>query len=207
MKLDLKNLNLDSEISLSKRSRKQVFPTKTTVNLLQKPDKRLARRKLLIRSLFALFVIAALVIIFVIRPLFTAVNLKMQVANAQAELTELESQNGEYQSVYEEYVHYATNFMTADESVLHDRADVLNIIKTRVLTESDINAVTLTGNALTLVINDISLTKIATIVSNLQSDDGVSYVTVATAATNSASGGVQATLTVTLENAGGEEAS
>ena len=164
-----------------KRGKAPVYPTKTSINLV---DTEQARGNLLVQ--IALFVIAlALIGVFakfaVVDPLASSMASSNEVAAAQARLDDLVAQNADYAELNAQYDRYVVPGLTEEEQNLVDRDTVLDLLEQKVMNVGYLESLRVSSNVVTATCLGVDLSRISTLVESLESDDRVAHVTVSTA--------------------------
>lgn len=176
-------MDLKQDVSLGslKRGKAPVYPTKTSINLV---DTEQARGNLLVQ--IALFVIAlALIGVFakfaVVDPLASSMASSNEVAAAQARLDDLVAQNADYAELNAQYDRYVVPGLTEEEQNLVDRDTVLDLLEQKVMNVGYLESLRVSSNVVTATCLGVDLSRISTLVESLESDDRVAHVTVSTA--------------------------
>lgn len=176
-------MDLKQDVSLGslKRGKAPVYPTKTSINLV---DTEQARGNLLVQ--IALFVIAlALIGVFakfaVVDPLASSMASSNEVAAAQTHLDDLVAQNADYAELNAQYDRYVVPGLTEEEQNLVDRDTVLDLLEQKVMNVGYLESLRVSSNVVTATCLGVDLSRISTLVESLESDDRVAHVTVSTA--------------------------
>ena len=191
----------------NKKIGKVKYPSKTSLNLLIQEKSAASNPKVQI-AIFVVFIILLLVFVkfMVVDRLVDASRAQSAYEQMQSDIAELKTANEDYDKVREQYSHYGNGYLNEEEKAESDRAFMLNLIDEKVLSAADIQSIEISGNVATLTINDITLRTVSGIVADLEADNGVSYVQVATAGTGQDSSSlVTATFTINFVLAGGEQ--
>lgn len=181
------------------------FPDKTSVNLLVK-DKGVSNTKVQI-LIFAIFIIilAVFVKFMVIDLIKESVDAQNSYESMQSSISTLKANNTDYPKVLAEYSHYGNGYLNSEEKSEHDRKAIMDTIDSDVLSKGDIQGIEISGNVAKITIDNVSLKTVSSIVSELEADSDVSYVTVSTAGTSENNSKVTATLAIHFKSAGGDE--
>lgn len=171
-----------------KRSKAPVYPTKTSINLV---DSEKRRGNLLTQ--LALFVVAlALIGIFgkvaVVDPLANSMASSNTVAQAQARLDELTAANADYAELNQQYDRYVVPGLSADEQNLVDRDTILDLLQEKVMGVGYLDSLSVSSNTVTATCLGVNLNEVSSLVQSLETDGRVSHVTVSTAQDESDSG-------------------
>ena len=194
------------ELSLGP-GKKPVYPTKTTINLMEcdRGGKNTPRN--LVVFAIALVAIAAFAKFGVVDVMAASSEGNARVASAQVQLSALEQSNANYAELQERYALYAANSLSDEEKALVDRGVVLDLLQNFVANVADLQAVSISGNTMLLQFANVSLEDASRVVASLESSDQVANVSMSTAKTGR-NDEVISTITVTLgaplEGASGE---
>ncbi len=182
------------------------YPDKTSINLLmQDKSVRDPKFQIILFVLFAL-ILALFVKFMVIDKLAEAYEAEKAYTQMQTQIDQLRASNEKYDQVREEYSHYGNGYLNDEEKAEQDRMAMMRVIKSNVITKSEIQSVEISGNVATLTIDNIRLRTVSDIVASLEKDDLVSFVTVSTAGTNTDSNAmVTATVIINFIPNGGEQ--
>lgn len=182
------------------------YPDKTSINLLmQDKSVRDPKFQIILFVLFAL-ILALFVKFMVIDKLAEAYEAEKAYTQMQTQIDQLRASNEKYDQVREEYSHYSNGYLNDEEKAEQDRMAMMRVIKSNVITKSEIQSVEISGNVATLTIDNIRLRTVSDIVASLEKDDLVSFVTVSTAGTNTDSNAmVTATVIINFIPNGGEQ--
>lgn len=194
------DMKKDASLGSLKRGKAPVYPTKTSINLV---DTEQTRGNLVVQ--LTLFVIALLLIgVFakfaVIDPLASGVASSGTVAEAQARLDQLAAANADYAAVNEQYDRYVVPGLSEDEQDLVDRDTVLDLLQQKVMDVGYLDVLSVSGNTVTATCLGANLNEISALVENLENDARVSHVTVSTAQDQSDSG-TSATIKIVFKGA------
>lgn len=171
----------DAPMNPLKRGKAPVYPTKTSINLVD-TDKR---RSNLVSQL-ALFAIALVLIgVFakfaVIDPLAAGMASSGEVTAAQDRLDELTAANANYAELNEQYERYVVPGLTEEEQNIVDRDVILDLLQQKVMDVGFLSSVRVTGNTAAVTCLGADLNQVASLVEDLERDERVSHVTVSTA--------------------------
>lgn len=183
-----------------KRSKKPVYPTKTTINLAEDDQRGNNTRS------FVLFVVALVAIAlfakFAVIDVMGAANASLaKVTTAQSQLSALEEANADYPELQERYAAFAVNSLSDEERALADRGAILELLQGTVANMAELQSVSVTGNTLMLQFANTSLEDVSRVVASLESSDLVANVSMSTAKTDR-NDEVVSTITVTLKGEG-----
>lgn len=183
-----------------KRSKKPVYPTKTTINLAvdDKGENRLARN--LVLFAVALVLIALFAKFAVVDVMAAASAASGKVAAAQSQLSALEAANADYDELQERYAAFTVNSLSDVEKALADRGAILDLLQGTVANMAELQSVNVTGNTVMLQFANTSLQDVSRVVASLEGSDLVANVSMSTAKTDR-NDEVVSTITVTLAGA------
>lgn len=196
-------MDLKKEISFS--GKKAVYPTKKYVNLAKGEASK--RNTVLEVLLFLIFLILlAIVVKFaVVDPLMSGASSSSELVQAKQQLAALTSENADYSEVTDKYARYVVSDMTEEEQTLANRDELVVLLKTKVMSATNLSSVKVVGNTLTITCVGVGLQDVAGLVQSLEADPLVSHVTVSTAQSQDGKGS-SATIQVSLKGASGENA-
>lgn len=183
-----------------KRSKKPVYPTKTTINLAE-DDQRGNNTRSLVLFVVALIAIALFAKFAVIDVMGAANASLAKVTTAQSQLSALEEANADYPELQERYAAFALNSLSDEERALADRGAILELLQGTVANMAELQSVSVTGNTLMLQFANTSLEDVSRVVASLESSDLVANVSMSTAKTDR-NDEVVSTITVTLKGEG-----
>lgn len=183
-----------------KRSKKPVYPTKTTINLAE-DDQRGNNTRSLVLFVVALVAIALFAKFAVIDVMGAANASLAKVTTAQSQLSALEEANADYPELQERYAAFAVNSLSDEERALADRGAILELLQGTVANMAELQSVSVTGNTLMLQFANTSLEDVSRVVASLESSDLVANVSMSTAKTDR-NDEVVSTITVTLKGEG-----
>ena len=159
------------------------YPTKTSINLVQKEKK--AGKNVTALVLFGLFLVLLAIftkymVIDQIAAVTAAENL---LATRQSQLRTLESSNSVYDQVEAEYSHFGIGYLSQAELDRQDRMNMLDVIDEKVGISKGIRTIQISENTAVLSFLTLELKDMSTIVSRLEESEYVNYVTVSKATT------------------------
>ena len=189
---------LKKEISFGDKNK---FPSKRSLNLCQNDEDEHKTAKTWIAFAIYLVCLALFVHFGVFNQLQKINNLESVYNATEAQLSELQDANSDYEEVRAEYSHYGNGYLNDEEKALQDRLDMIDVIEQQLLDQGALEAINITGNTAELTINSEKLSNLSEIVANLESSDIVSYVTVSTSTNDqSDSTEVLSTMTITFKD-------
>lgn len=186
------------EISFGRK--KEAYPVKQSINLVRAGQSLTSRYN----NVFLAVLLAILVVIFVkfavADPVLASAQNANQISSAQSELNQLKTSNAGRSATSEEYAHYVVPNLTADETSLTPRDDIVALLKDKVVGIGSISSLKVTGNTVTVTCVNVGLQDLSSLVKNLESDQRVSYVTVSTAQASEGKAS-SATVVITMKDA------
>lgn len=194
------DLNMEIKSPFSSDKKKQVYPTKTTMNLAMHEKRIIDGRKAIIYGIIALIVLI-LLLKFAVFDQFAQINTaRASYETAQASVDQIEQKLANYDAVAAEYSRYSNGSTAGSTSA--SISDILNLIDKNIAPSATVSSVSLDKGVLTVGLTGTTLDTAASIVSGLNNQSIVSAVSVYTA-TNASSGSdsVSATLVITLKGA------
>ena len=208
-KLAKENKKAGAAKAKAKGKSKNKYPEKTTINLVM--NKTNNDNKTIQIALFVIFLVAlaAFVKFGVIDVLGEGFAQRDRYEQYQAQLTELQNANANYDAIREEYSHYGNGYLNDEEKALNDRLEIIRLVEADVMSRANVQSLVIQGNNISLTIDNIRLSTVSGIVKTLEDEAMVSFVTVSTAGTSSSpessSSTVTATMQIVLNSAGGEQ--
>lgn len=158
-------LDLNKEITLGKGSHGK-RPTKTSINLVIKPEKKIKLPYLLAAVLMVLLIIG----FGVVKPIFSLTAANAKVASLQTQIEEANKELESYGDVEEEYAHYTTAGMTKEELTRNDRVKVMKLVEDAVVNSGAVKSWNITENIMTLQVHGSSLAELNQIASALEKE-------------------------------------
>lgn len=185
-----------------KRSKKPVYPTKTSINLVtsNQPPRNVGRNV----ALFAIAMVGVLAFakFGVVDVMAAAQAASAKAASAQAELAALQAANADFEDLEEQYAAFAVNSLTEEERGLAERGEVLDLLSSTVAGAADLQSVRISGNAVELQFANTSLDDVSRVVASLEDKESVATVSMSTAKTDK-NDDVVSTVTILLVGEGG----
>lgn len=187
---------------MKKKIRTVKYPEKTSINLLMAQDGEMNNKNQI--ALFILFlVLLGLFTKFgVIDRMQAAFDAKEKYTIAEEQLSQLQQSNEDYDVIREQYSHYGNGYLNDEEKAEIDRMEILALLDTQIMNKADVQSIDIVGNEITVIIDKIKLKTISGIVTTLESNDKVTFVTVSTAGTGTQekqNGLVTATMTINMD--------
>lgn len=174
------------------------MPTKKSINLAQVGLKKI-NLLIAIPAVTGIILAALLISKFAVIDRFAAVSKAQgEVAAMQKRVSAVYDKMNEYGDLNDLYYHYTYSNMTEEELTRSDRIKIMDMIKRDILSAAAIESWTVTGNKVTVVAVDESLSKITEIIKTLEEEELVNYCTVTTASTEDKEhpGNVKATIVI-----------
>ena len=159
--------------------KKEVYPTKRTMNLYFKQDRTTAPATAALYILFVLVVLLGLSKVLIYDPWTELNQMEAQALALEEQQAEYQLQLRDYQDVLERYVRAAP---TQEELDQVDRLEILDLIDSAVRPEAAISQVTIQGDQVLLSFSGVTLGEAAELVARLSDSPLVSQVSVDTAA-------------------------
>ena len=91
--------------------------------------------------------------------------------------------NKDYNEVRERYSRFFSDYLDEDEAVLQDRMEVMDLFEQCVMSQADIESISIRGNVCRMVITELPLYQVSSIVADLEASPLVQYISVSTAST------------------------
>lgn len=162
-------------------NKKNVYPSKTTLNLVIKDRPPYYARAILLGILIGIIVIGAFAKFAVIDRISAANNLAREAETEQARYEQLVSDNAIFAEVRAEYEKYFTK--VGDGASYADSMEALALIEKDLMTVGQLQSATLSKNELSVVLTGIDLEQTSSIVKALYSNPIVAAVSVSSADT------------------------
>lgn len=166
---------MQTDIQIGKK--KDVYPSKKTLNLYQKEDKTTKASTIALDVLFVLVVVLWMGKILLFDVLSDKNDAMEKVEEAQRYLDNQLHILEEYDAVSEEYIRYSYNILV-DELNLHDRMDVLAILEETVFAQSDIANMSISDNVIAVSFDGLNLNGTAQLIEKIQSYEKVESVSI-----------------------------
>lgn len=191
-----------SGLRKSMPKRKDVYPSKTYMNLAIADRKPLDLRKVVPLAVLLLVVIV-LLLKFGVFDQFAQVNAKrVELEKQEQTLSSLEEQLVGYDDLLREYQAYMPAQLAADEETV-SALDALSLVNRKIEPMATIVSVSYADNELALNLANISLGTAGNLVSSLYEEPFVAHVEVSTAATGDTSDETSTVaMTISLDKAG-----
>lgn len=188
------------EIQLT-RNKKEVLPSKTTINLFYRDEKKLKSSTIALYAVFFLVVGLGLGKWLVFDPLVDLYTANSELNKKQDYLEEQVGQLGEYKEISELYARYTYTNLQEDEMII-DRMQVLEMLENTVFAKARISNLMITDAVVTLDYSGLNLDETSKLVKQLEG-----YEIVERVAVNAATSSEKIRMVITLIDAeeGGAE--
>ncbi|MBQ3558981.1 MAG: hypothetical protein IJA07_05695 [Agathobacter sp.] len=163
--------------------KKDVYPSKKTINLYYKEDKTTRPSTIALYALFIVVVLLAVSKVVVFDRLDELAKVERQAKEMQAHYDEQMAKLKEYKDISSQYSRYSFSYLREDE-ILCDRMDVLDMLEKTVFAYSDVGSVSVTEDAVSINFTGTDLEETAKLVQLVESYDIVARVEVNTATLN-----------------------
>ncbi|NCB41959.1 MAG: hypothetical protein EOM59_05005 [Clostridia bacterium] len=164
-----------------KTRKTKIFPTKKTMNLMQKDG--IAQSPM--RVIFMLLLLALLVFVVfkfgVFNQMYDYYTANSQVKEIEANLKSARTQNENYNTVYEEYSRYYYSGFTEAEDARVQRMQAIKLIDDYMLAVGFAGAYTITDNTISINLKGITLTQTSELIAALYQNERVVSVNIQTA--------------------------
>lgn len=193
-------MDLKREVSFGslKRGKAPAYPTKTSINLVDTERERGNLATQLALFAIALVLVGIFAKFAVIDPLASSMASNDEIAAAQARLDALMAENADYAELNAQYDRYVVPGLSDEEQNLVDRDTVLDVLQQKVMNVGHLESVRTVGNTVTATCRGVDLSRVSSLVQDLENDDRVSHVTVSTAQGENESG-TSATIQIVLK--------
>ncbi|MEG2982679.1 MAG: hypothetical protein RR794_03365 [Raoultibacter sp.] len=171
---------MDMKKNISLGSKKPVYPTKRTVNLIEQATPKVNRTVEILLFVAVLIAIAIFAKFLVADPLASAAQSTAQLQEAQAQLGQLKEEAADFSQVSAEHERYVVVGKTDAEQNLADRNQLFDLLGTKIAGAAHLQSVKVSGNTVTLTCLGLALPEVSRLVESLENDERVAYVTVST---------------------------
>lgn len=176
--------------------KRDIYPTKRTMNLFYKPDRTTRPATIALYVLFALTCLLGLSKVLVYDLWAEARQARLSLESAQTQLAGILTELTDYSQVQEDYSRYSA---TEEERELIDRMEVLSLLDSAA-EGAELNAVAINGNQVQVQLSGVTLAQTAGIVNRLEASPLVAGTWVNTAATTQDAGAlVQSSILIQLQ--------
>lgn len=166
---------MQTEIQIGKK--KDVYPSKKTLNLYQKEDATTKASTIALDILFVLVVVIGLSKILVFDVLSDKNAAVKKVEDAQRYLDSQTQILEDYDAVSSEYIRYSYNILV-DALHLQDRMDVLGMLEETVFAESNIASMSITDNVIAVTFDGLNLNGTAQLIERIKTYENVESVSI-----------------------------
>ncbi|MDD4075773.1 MAG: hypothetical protein PHC80_06745 [Eubacteriales bacterium] len=180
LKMDVKDIG---RLLLRDKGGKKVYPTKTTLNLGEKPKSINSPSRAIPLFLFLLLCIAAFSKFAVADKLAEAVRAEAIAMQAENELAAIRGQTADYENVRAEYDRRVFPALMMEDAMRADAMEILEMLETRLMPQARVRAFSVQEPVITLQLSGVSLRQTAHLVKTLESSPLVASVMVYTAGT------------------------
>ena len=170
-------LDLNAPITGKK---KDVYPSKKTINLYYKEDKTTRPSTIALYALFFAVVLLAVSKVVIFDRMDELVKVQKQAEELQAHYDKQMEVLKEYKEISSQYSRYSFSYLREDE-MLCDRLDVWNMLDETVFPYGVVNSMTITEDVVMVYFDDNNLAESADIVESIKKYDFVSSVNVTVA--------------------------
>lgn len=194
-------MNLNMELG----KKKDVYPSKKSINLCYHEEVSTQVSTVMLRVVFAVVILAAVLKLFVVDIIVERQEAKAQLEKIQHTLDRQLVAIQDYDAVAEEYTRYSYTALV-DKIETQDRLEILNMLESTVFKDGKMSNVSIAGNALSLSFSGLNLDQCAQLIADIQAYEMVENVVISNQ-TGSSNGTYQGNVTITLKakNAGGEQ--
>lgn len=179
------------------------YPSKQQINFITAEKKVIPRfYKIMVIPVIIIFIIITKFFVYdLIRETYTA---KHEYIAMQENINRLKSIDRQNKHVKEEYNRYGDGCLNNEEKKLVNRLDIFEVIREDIQPYAKLNEIDITGNTANITIDKTSLKSISTIVSKVESDEKVLFVTVSTAGTEKTQKSITGTITIIFKDRRGK---
>ena len=183
--------------------KKDVYPSKKTINLYYKEDKTTRPSTIALYALFIAVVLLAVSKVVVFDRLDELTKVEKQVKEMQAHYDEQMEKLKYFKEFSSQYSRYSFSYLREDE-ILCDRMDVWNMLEKTVFAYADVKNLTISEDVVSIYFEERNLAESADIVEMIKKYDFVSEVNV-TVATYQGEYTTRMVITLVKPEAGGEQ--
>ncbi|MDO5111478.1 MAG: hypothetical protein Q4E65_04135 [Clostridia bacterium] len=180
LKMDVKDIG---KLFTREKRGKKVYPSKTTLNLGQRPKSINSPSRAIPLFLLILLCVAAFGKFAVADRLAYAVRAEAAAAGAEGELALMLAQTEAYEAVRAEYDRRVFPALMMEEAMSADAMDILQMLESRLMPKARLHAFSVQEPVITLQISGVSLRQTAQLVKVLENSPLVDSVMVYTAGT------------------------
>ncbi len=150
------------------KNKKNTLPSKQTMNFVRHQS---SFNPMKVLPVAAVLVVLALVAVkfFILDPLNEKTLAYGNLAARQDQLAAINAQLADYDELEHQYGRYSYGWMTADETNLVSRMDVLELVETKIANVAVAENISVAGNVLTLNVHGITLEEATAMIKDLES--------------------------------------
>lgn len=183
--------------------KKDVYPSKKTINLYYKEDKTTRPSTIALYALFIAVVLLAVSKVVVFDRLDELTKVEKQAKEMQAHYDEQMEKLKNFKEISSQYSRYSFSYLREDE-ILCDRMDVWNMLEKTVFAYAYVKNLTISEDVVSIYFEERNLAESADIVEMIKKYDFVSEVNV-TVATYQGEYTTRMVITLVKTEAGGEQ--
>lgn len=157
------------------------MPTKTSINLVIKKEKFLSTRRGRMVLIAGIVIGCLLVALLIVRPIVTLTRANSNVAKLQSELDEANKSIESMNYIEEDYAHYTTEGLSAEELSRVNRVKVMKLVEDAVLHSGAVRGWSIEENVMSLEVSGASLAELNQIAAALEQEDLVERCVINTA--------------------------
>ena len=158
--------------------------SKTTINLAVIKKEHI-KWGIALPAILVIIAVAALISKFaVVDKLKELEALRAENSKIQSRIDDYNEMIDSYRDVQEEYYHYTYSGWNSEEKNRTDRVDIIELMDKYILSKSNVDSWSVSGNVLSVTMSDISLKVANSIVAKIEEDEIVNYCTLTTATTD-----------------------
>lgn len=195
-------MKLDLNAPITGR-KKDVYPSKQTINLYYKEDRTTRPSTIALYGLFIAVVLLAISKVVVFDRMDELAKVQDQVEDMQAHYDEQIAKLKEYKDISSQYSRYSFSYLREDE-ILCDRMDVLQMLEQTVFLYGSVDTVSITEDVVSINFTGTNLEETAQLVKLVEGYEIVSHVEVSTATLNEEYA-TRMVITLVGTEAGGEQ--
>ena len=157
--------------------KKDVYPSKTTINFYIKEEKSTGVSTILLYTIFAAVVLMALAKMLVF-DMTSELNNQKAIYNANyAKLESYKERLSTYDEVMTEYNRYSYSYLTKNDNV-QNRMDVLKMLEETIFKKSNVQSIVISDDIVSVSIKEIDLEGTSSLAKQLEGYEMVESVTV-----------------------------
>lgn len=195
-------MKLDLNAPITGR-KKDVYPSKQTINLYYKEDRTTRPSTIALYGLFIAVVLLAISKVVVFDRMDELAKVQDQMEDMQAHYDEQIAKLKEYKDISSQYSRYSFSYLREDE-ILCDRMDVLQMLEQTVFLYGSVDTVSITEDVVSINFTGTNLEETAQLVKLVEGYEIVSHVEVSTATLNEEYA-TRMVITLVGTEAGGEQ--